>query len=98
MKGVMMPLAALVLCLSLVESSVWGALRTADRGRDGERAPPPRSLQFQELEDPVEPLEPKVRRTDSDNARIDALAWFAAGRILQDRQDFSGALSAYQKA
>jgi len=57
-----------------------------------------RSLQFQELEDPVEPLEPLRGRTVSDEARLDALASFARGRVLQDRGDLPGALAAYEKA
>src|SRR5579872_2768276 len=57
-----------------------------------------RNLQFQEFEDPVEPLEPVRQRSVSDEARLDALASFARGRVLQDRGDLPGALAAYEKA
>jgi tetratricopeptide (TPR) repeat protein len=65
---------------------------------DGPARPSARKFQFQELEDPVETLVPREQRTASEEARIDALAWFAAGRIRQHRGDFPGALDAYQKA
>jgi tetratricopeptide (TPR) repeat protein len=55
-------------------------------------------LQFQELEDPVEPLDPKRKRTPADEARLNSLAAFARGRILEEREDFRGALAAYEKA
>jgi tetratricopeptide (TPR) repeat protein len=57
-----------------------------------------RLVVFQELEDPVEPLEPKVKRKPSDEARLNALAAFGRGRILEERTDFQGALAAYEKA
>src|SRR5258708_39136413 len=57
-----------------------------------------RSLQFQELEDPVEPLEPLRPRTVSDQARVDALASFGRGRVLHSRGDLAGALAAYEQA
>lgn len=57
-----------------------------------------RGLQFQEFEDPVEFLEPVRRRTVSDEARLDALASFARGRVLHDRGDLPGALAAYEQA
>jgi tetratricopeptide (TPR) repeat protein len=57
-----------------------------------------RGLQFQEFEDPVEPLEPVHPRQASDEARIDSLAWFSTGRLLQHRGDFQGAFKAYQRA
>ena len=37
-------------------------------------------------------------REVSDEARLDALAWFAAGRLMQNRGDSPGALRAYRKA
>jgi tetratricopeptide (TPR) repeat protein len=57
-----------------------------------------RSLQFQELEDVVAPLDPVRQRTVSDEARLDALASFARGCVLHRRGDLAGALAAYEKA
>jgi tetratricopeptide (TPR) repeat protein len=65
-------------------------------------APPsssaPKGLQFQELEDPIEPLDPKEKRTKADEARVSAMAAFARGRILEEREDFRGAMAAYEQA
>ena len=101
MKGFMMQswsgLASLVMAsLILTEPA---PLLAADAGRDS-AAPQTsaRKLQFQELEDPIEVLVPKQAPTAADEARRDALAWFATGRILQHRQNFEGALNAYRKA
>jgi len=55
-------------------------------------------LQFQELEDPVARLKPIKARGAADEARLDALAWFATGRMMQDRSDMTGAFRAYRRA
>lgn len=60
--------------------------------------PTARGLKFQELEDPVEPFEPKRQRTKAEEARINAMAAFARGRILEEREEFRGAMAAYEKA
>src|SRR5262249_36705214 len=57
-----------------------------------------RKLQFQELEDPVEVLPRPEAGQEAGEARRDALAWFATGRILQHRQNFEGGFNAYRKA
>ena len=54
-----------------------------------------RSLQFQELEDPVEPLDPQRQRKVSDEKRLDALA-SSRGRILLIARFRS--LAAYEQA
>jgi len=99
MKGVMIAgdrrLAFLAIAAGLALPVVVTA---AEGGRpEGKPARLP-ALQFQELEDPVEPLEPVRGREAADEARIDALAWFSTGRLLQHRGDFQGAFKAYQKA
>jgi tetratricopeptide (TPR) repeat protein len=58
----------------------------------------PGSLIGGELEDPVEPLEPLEPRTAADHARLDAMAWYGAGRVLQLRDDLAGAYRAYRRA
>lgn len=72
------------------------ALAPAASAVEGEAAEA--GLQFQELEDPVPRLKPVKPREVSDEARLDALAWFAAGRLMQDRGDAPGALRAFRKA
>lgn len=58
----------------------------------------PGAIQFQEFDDPIEPLVPLKSRTAAEQARVEARAWFATGRILQQSQDPQGALAAYKKA
>lgn len=43
-------------------------------------------------------LEPVRPRTGAEEARLDAMAWFGTGRMLQQRGDLPGALRAYRKA
>jgi tetratricopeptide (TPR) repeat protein len=51
---------------------------------------------------PAEPLPEKLDsddlRTEDAQDRIVAAAWFAQGRVLQQREDFAGALRCYQRA
>ncbi len=53
---------------------------------------------LQDLDDPLELLQPKKPRTTSDQARLDGLAWYMTGRFREARNDFNGALDAYKKA
>ena len=53
---------------------------------------------LQEFDDPLTPLSPKTPRTVEQQRRVDALAHYAAGRILESRNDVQGALTAYKKA
>ncbi len=105
MKGVMMVYrsgrALRVLCGApiwmaclFLAGPVW-AEGAGDASRAGSAI---RSFQFQEFEDPVEVLVPRQSRPASDDVRLDALAWFADGRILQHRGNFTGALAAYRRA
>lgn len=49
--------------------------------------------------EPLPPkLEPIVPRTGADEARLDAMAWYGTGRMLQSRGDSAGALRSYRKA
>lgn len=51
-----------------------------------------------DFDEPAAPLEPKTPRTAAEQGRVDALAHYAAGRILEARNDLQGALNAYKKA
>ena len=55
-------------------------------------------LQFQEFDNPVQRLQPVKSRDAGEEARLEAMAWFGSGRVLQDRGDLNGALRAYRKA
>jgi tetratricopeptide (TPR) repeat protein len=100
MKGVMIAWGrGAALCAFLAALVLPAMPAAAEPGRtDGPPAKSPRGLQFQEFEDPVEPLEPVHPRAASDEARIDSLAWFSTGRLLEHRGDLQGAFRAYQKA
>jgi tetratricopeptide (TPR) repeat protein len=57
-----------------------------------------KGLQVQEYDDPALPLTPIKPRSADEQKRIDAVAWFAAGRVLETRNQFPNALRAYQEA
>lgn len=59
---------------------------------------PREGIQFQEFEDPVAKLKPARPRTKEEQDRVDAISWFAAGRVLESREDNLGALNSYRKA
>lgn len=50
------------------------------------------------LDDTVLPLEPVQPRSATTQMKIEAAAWFAAGRVLESRNDFHAAFNAYKKA
>lgn len=63
---------------------------------------PLRAQPKSDVELPAEPLPEKLDsdhlRTEVAQDRIVAAAWFAQGRVLQQREDFAGALRCYQRA
>lgn len=59
---------------------------------------PPSGYRLQETDDILQPLHPVQPRTAEMQNKVEALAWFATGRLLETRQDFRGALNAYRKA
>ena len=82
------------------------AAKPADTAKPQEPAKPAepaakpagKPLQFQEGEDPVEPLE-AVKPRDAEAANVVAArAWYGTGRILEAANDFRGAYNAYKKA
>lgn len=100
MNGFMIAgLSGLALVAGVFEPGALPPLAAAEPpAQEAAAKPAPGSLQIQELEDPVEPLVPRQPRTSEESARVDALAWFATGRILQHRGKFPAALEAYEKA
>jgi tetratricopeptide (TPR) repeat protein len=98
MKGFMIKFAWGGMLTLAVMGPAARELAADDKAPESRSGDSPRGLQFQELEDPIQPLEPKEARTTEEAARVDALAWFGAGRVLQHRGNFAGALSAYEKA
>lgn len=59
---------------------------------------PARSSTEADLDDPVLPLQPKSKRTEADEDRLQALALFAEGRTLEQRNDTAEALRKYERA
>jgi tetratricopeptide (TPR) repeat protein len=55
----------------------------------------PRSL---DLEDKPARLKPARPRSDADQDRIEALSMFSAARMLEEQQDYAGALRLYERA
>lgn len=59
---------------------------------------PARSSTESDLDDPVLPLQPKTKRTETEEDRLQALALFAEGRTLEQRNDMADALRKYERA
>ncbi|MEX0726302.1 MAG: tetratricopeptide repeat protein, partial [Planctomycetaceae bacterium] len=53
---------------------------------------------LQETDDVTEPFTPKTPPTPEEIKKVESAAWYMAGRLLEARNDFSGALSSYKKA
>ncbi|MAG94654.1 MAG: hypothetical protein CMJ48_13045 [Planctomycetaceae bacterium] len=51
-----------------------------------------------QLGTPLERFQPREPRSEDEDARIDAAAWYMTGRLREARNDFRGAYAAYQKA
>jgi tetratricopeptide (TPR) repeat protein len=58
----------------------------------------PRPNTEADLDDPVLPLQPKTKRTEAEEDRLQALALFAEGRTLEQRNDMADALRKYERA
>ncbi|MFM8220689.1 MAG: tetratricopeptide repeat protein, partial [Planctomycetaceae bacterium] len=83
----------LMLCLGAGQ-----ALGQQEAPPAGPAVTPPVRIPGQELEDPIERLQPAEPRTAADAARIDALGWFATGRIFLGRGDLPAAYRSFQRA
>lgn len=62
--------------------------------------PPPAKFAgkaYDPSEDPIEAFVPKTPRTEADVKRLDGLAWWSTGQILETRGDNRGAYDAYKK-
>lgn len=51
-----------------------------------------------DFNDPPEKLVPSRPRTPDDQKRLDAMSWYMKGRFLEQREEFKGALEAYEKS
>ncbi len=58
----------------------------------------PRGLQIQRLDDPALDIKPVKKRSAEEEARVNARAWYMTGRVYQQKQDYSAARDAYEKA
>ena len=56
-----------------------------------------KGLQIQQLDDPATKLKPIKPRSAEEDARVNARAWYMAGRVHQQKQDFRAARDAYEK-
>ena len=104
----LLPMLVFGLAFGSVDSSKLTAAVPQDRSVivDATRAaapnnPPkkvPSAIRLQELDEPLEPLDPIRPRTEKDVKRLDALSWYALGRILEARNQLQDALDAYRSA
>lgn len=84
-----MRLLFVIFCALSLSSVAWAQTKTK---------PQPVDVSRQELDEPLTPLEPAKSRTPAEQKKVDAAAWFASGRVLEERGDFQAALNAYKKA
>jgi len=61
-------------------------------------APPEKPRGGIQLEDPLEPLAPREKRSEAEEDRLQAAALFAAGRMLEQKGEGEAALRRYQRA
>lgn len=59
---------------------------------------PPLKLRWQDADDEVVPLIPRQPRTAAMQNKLEAVAWYGTGRLLEARNELQGALKAYRKA
>ena len=95
-----------LIVLALILTLPLGAV--ADDGVEPDPARPPAPLTpkrsiievipRQPGDDDLQPFEPKSPPGKVEQARTDAMAWYMAGQLKEGRNDFDGALEAYQKA
>ena len=86
---------AMIALLALLPCLASGISFAAD---DAPPAVPGKSVKIQEFDDPAAPLVPNKLRSADEQKRIDAVSWFASGRVLETRNQFPNALHAYQEA
>lgn len=96
MKTVFTKVAALPILAGAIALAVLGAVAAAaPAASEQSPAPPTRGLQ---LDDPLEPLDPKRPRTEADLDRLHAAALFATGRVLEQKGESLIALRKFERA
>jgi len=55
-------------------------------------------FRLQILDEPLQPLDPKVQPPADSHKKADAISWFMTGRLMERRNEFKSAYEAYQKA
>lgn len=86
--------------LMLISSSGWYLSAAQDAGPATQTEPLRPSIigkQLDPLEDPLEPIVPLKPRTENDLRRLEGQAWWATGKLLEQRGDNRGAYEAYKK-
>src|SRR6186713_2802709 len=83
---------------SLSHFSLWSLLLLVACGSPGLAAAPTGSDADLPREPLPEKLAPLKARSEAEQDRIAGEAWFAQGRILQQREQYAAALRCYQRA
>lgn len=79
----------------LVISAALPGVFAADPAPPADR---PAGLRLQPGDDVAKPIEPIRKRSQDDEKRLDAEAWFGIAKLRESRGDFRGALDAYREA
>ncbi|MDA1213896.1 MAG: tetratricopeptide repeat protein, partial [Planctomycetota bacterium] len=93
-----------VFVLSSLDITSVDRLEAADKApeKPAEAVSAPQSAKglppLQDADDVVDPFVPKTPRTEEEIKKIESAGWYMAGRVLEARNDFTGALAAYKKA
>ncbi|MFO0817798.1 MAG: tetratricopeptide repeat protein [Pirellulales bacterium] len=99
---VMWLLAAATWLLAATWSTSWAAPPTDPKGlaTQARQLSPAAAGQVSESddEDRPRPLKPKTPRDEAAEDRVESAASYAHARLLQNREDYTGALRAYQRA
>ena len=98
MKTVLRSLCLTLTALAALTDSAWLSAEDTRGNPAADEQPAAEGYRLQPADDPLQPLQPREALTESERKRMDGLAWYMTGQMLQKRNDLQGALDAYRKA
>ncbi|GIX05116.1 MAG: hypothetical protein KatS3mg114_0985 [Planctomycetaceae bacterium] len=78
--------------------SIWGADESATSPAPVSASQPSATFQTQPADDALTPLVPRTPRSPEVQNKLEAVTWYALGRLRETRRDLAGAFKAYRKA